>query len=76
MKAKGSCPMQSRSLLAFLILGLAAVASSGAALNGRVIDGGSAAPLAGAYVTVAGTSRATFTDDQGRYSLANLPPGV
>ncbi|MFA6111546.1 MAG: TonB-dependent receptor [Candidatus Latescibacterota bacterium] len=68
--------MRSRLLLALLTVGVTAVASLGAALSGRVVGEASAAPLAGAYVTVTGTALATFTDDQGRYTLTGVPLGM
>jgi len=51
--------------------------SAGAAIEGTVTDGTTHAPLAGATITVAGSTQASATTDaQGRYRIAPLNPGV
>jgi len=51
--------------------------SAGAAIEGRVSDGATRAPLAGATITVTGSTQAGVTTDiQGRYRIAPLTPGV
>ncbi|MGH7699491.1 MAG: TonB-dependent receptor domain-containing protein [Gemmatimonadales bacterium] len=44
-------------------------------MEGRVTAASTGAPIAGAQVTVVGTSLGTRTDAEGRYMLANLPAG-
>ena len=50
-----------------------------ASISGRIVDGATGAPLRRAGVRIIGPtiggSRGTFTDGQGRYTFAGLPPG-
>ncbi len=43
-------------------------------LQGRVVDAETGEPLAGAHVFLAGSTRGTTTDRDGRYRLAHCPP--
>lgn len=47
----------------------------GQPVRGRAIDAATAAGVAGARITVAGTPAATETDRNGRFTLSGLPPG-
>jgi iron complex outermembrane receptor protein len=49
---------------------------AGAAVSGRVVGPRAAAPLAGAAVTVVGTTLSTATDAEGRYRLESVPAGA
>ena len=44
--------------------------------TGQVLDGITRQPVRGAYVEVTGTGRKAFTDDHGRFVLANVPAGT
>lgn len=61
--------------LAALLLPLAALAQGQGRIRGRVVDAKGSA-VAGATVTVAGTDRATATDNNGDFSLAGVPAGT
>lgn len=64
--------------LAFLALsgaGNAANAQGSGTIQGTVTDSATGRALAGAQVAVFGTSRATLTDDAGRYAFRNMPAG-
>ena len=50
-------------------------AQENGAVSGVVVNSYDGTPLAGATVTVRGTTRATQTDSTGRYELKNLPSG-
>jgi hypothetical protein len=56
-------------LLAVLVVSGAAVAQESTALQGKVLDAATGAPLIGAQVTISGTDRGTVTDVDGRYRL-------
>jgi len=45
-------------------------------LSGRITDAQSGEALVGATVVLDGTDYGAFTDDEGRYELANLPAGL
>ncbi|HEY8470429.1 MAG TPA: TonB-dependent receptor [Longimicrobiales bacterium] len=64
-------------LIAFALLALAgpAAAQSGK-LTGIVTDAATGAPLAGVQITLEGTGRSVLTQDNGRYFIINVPPGV
>jgi TonB-linked SusC/RagA family outer membrane protein len=47
-----------------------------ATISGRVTDQGTGAPLADSRVFLVGTSTATTTNSEGRYTLRNLPTGT
>lgn len=71
--------MRSFCLLVFVLLSaapwrLAAQERASATLQGRVTAADTGAPLAGAHVFLAGSTRGTTTDRDGRYQL-DLPPG-
>lgn len=51
------------------------VAQSAGSVTGIVVDAETGFPLAGASVLIQGTSRATVTNQQGRFALLNLPAG-
>ena len=65
----------SGALGALLLLTAAASAASSGRIAGTVTDGGTGAPLIGAYARLADTGRAAATDARGRYRLLNIPPG-
>lgn len=67
--------MAALSLLALVVAFPAAGQSTGA-VAGTVIDSAAAQGVIGARVTVAGTPRATMTDERGRYRLAGLAAGI
>ncbi|HET7275891.1 MAG TPA: SusC/RagA family TonB-linked outer membrane protein [Longimicrobiaceae bacterium] len=52
-----------------------ATAQDGGIVMGVVVDQSTQRPLVGAQVFVAGTSRGTITDQDGRYLIANVPTG-
>lgn len=52
-----------------------AMAQVRSAVSGTVVDSVTRRPIAGASVSVAGTTRGTVTDDLGAYSLRNVPAG-
>ena len=45
-------------------------------LTGQVVDGGTGTPLAGANVTLSGTSVGAATDREGRFLLRTVPEGA
>lgn len=47
-----------------------------AAINGRVVDAVSGAPITSAQVQIVGTTRGGTTADDGRFRIANVQPGV
>ncbi len=57
-----------------LVTCLAAVAGAGP-LNGRVLDGETMRPIAGATVAVSGTDLSTVTTNNGRFAFAVVAPG-
>lgn len=62
-------------LLVFLGLVVSAHAQDGGAISGVVVSSWDGTPLAGATVTVRGTTLATQTDATGRFELKNVPTG-
>jgi hypothetical protein len=61
---------------AWLLMGLVAGATAQTTtLTGRVTDAGTGQPLPFATVYIDGTTRGTLTDDQGEYTLPNVPLG-
>jgi iron complex outermembrane receptor protein len=63
-------------LCAWLLVAAPAAAQESASVTGSVRDQDGGAPLAGAAVLVAESSRETRTDADGRFSLRDLPPGT
>lgn len=69
------------SLLAFAAMSSSAAAQSAdapdstAVLEGRVVSAMTGGPLQDARVLVTGSQRGDFTDAQGRFRIAELPPG-
>lgn len=59
--------------LATLLFGQA---TGTATITGRVSDSGSGRSLQGAVVRVAGTTIVDYTDQEGRYTLSNVPAGT
>jgi TonB-linked SusC/RagA family outer membrane protein len=51
-------------------------AQNGGTVAGQVTDATTQEPLSGVQITVAGTTRSTLTNDDGRYLLTNVPTGV
>ncbi len=71
---------KTRWLLAITMVALAwipsaAVAQGSGTVMGVVVDESTQRPLAGAQIFVAGTSRGTITDQDGRYLIPNVPTG-
>src|SRR5882672_2841283 len=52
------------------------LAAQQASLTGTVTDPASAQPLAGVRITVVGTNRAVFTNQDGRYTITAVPSGT
>jgi TonB-linked SusC/RagA family outer membrane protein len=78
MKYRSS--IRARAIVAFLFVGLfsipnAATAQGLASVQGTVTDSATRRPVVGAAVSIAGTTRATITDDAGRYALRGLRAG-
>ncbi len=69
-----------RALLCFAVLALAAPTTARAqatgTLAGSVVAVGTEQPIAGAQVSVEGSTQRTVTDDRGRFLLPSVPPGV
>ncbi len=62
--------------LAFAVFGAAELyAQSTGTISGRVRDASAQSPVAGAQVSVAGTSLGAVTNNLGRYVIANVPAG-
>lgn len=61
---------------ALALIGVIASAQGTGSLSGRVTDASTGLSLAGARVTVAGTSLETYTDMAGAYSFSGLPVGA
>src|SRR5687768_2337440 len=66
--------------VAFAFLALSGASNAASAqgsgnIQGTVTDSASARPLAGAQVSVSGSSRATVTDDAGRYMFRGVQAG-
>ena len=51
-------------------------AQSTGTIGGQVTDTAGGRPIAGAQVSVVGTLRGAVTDEQGRYSITNVPAGT
>src|SRR5580765_5709543 len=62
-------------LLMALVSGSSGWAQETGSASGVVVSSWNGAPLAGATVTVRGTTLATQTDGSGRFELKNLLPG-
>lgn len=83
-KEKPSTTMKRSRPIAFLLTALGALFSSPApasaaataGLAGQVSNAATGSYLEGAAVTIAGTSRATITDREGRYQFNDLEPGT
>ncbi len=58
-----------------LTLPVAAHAQQRGSITGRIIEVPSGIPVAGATVSVEGSSLRAVTDDAGRFQLTNVPPG-
>lgn len=61
--------------LALLLTVTCKMSAQIAHVTGEVFDSGDGQPIVGATVTVVGTTRATVTDVDGRFSLSNLKAG-
>jgi iron complex outermembrane recepter protein len=75
----GSATAASRSLAltAVCLLGITvAAAAQGVTVSGRLYHSVSLKPVAGATVLVEGTKLEAKSDSDGRYSIANVPPGA
>ena len=44
-------------------------------IGGRVVDGSTQSPVIGASVLIAGTERGSATDDDGKFTIKNIPVG-
>ncbi len=70
--------MKKRIIMAtvlFLSAGTLAIGATTGKIAGRVVDGATGAPLAGANVMVEGTMLGAAADDNGEYFILNVPPG-
>jgi len=61
--------------LAIALLPAGLYAQGDGTVTGLVIDRATQQPVQGAQVVVVGTQRGTLTDQQGRFSIAGVPPG-
>ena len=59
-----------------LTLAFSATSAQAAELRGRVLASLGRAPLAGVNVIVQGMGKGALTDEQGRFVIADLPPGL
>ncbi|NOT32681.1 MAG: TonB-dependent receptor [Candidatus Eisenbacteria bacterium] len=57
------------------LLSLVPALASAAVLRGRVLDARTREPLVAARITLQGALLGAFTDDQGRFVVADVPPG-
>lgn len=62
-------------LLFGLVTLTAAAQVAGTAIVGTVIDGHNGDPVAGAVVALTDLQRTAITDDRGRYTIRDVPPG-
>jgi TonB-linked SusC/RagA family outer membrane protein len=63
------------ALLAAGPAGLAAQQATPGVVSGRVLDRDTQQPIAGAQVTIVGTSRGTLSGDDGRFRIGGIAPG-
>ncbi|MBN1628512.1 MAG: TonB-dependent receptor [Thermoleophilia bacterium] len=61
--------------LALIIICATAFAAVTGVVSGVVLDAETSVPLSGANVAIVDTGLATVTDDQGRFTITNVPPG-
>src|SRR5690606_18688929 len=59
-----------------LLVPTAHAQEGGAFVSGSVVDASTFRPLAGAQIVVAGTTRGTLTDPQGRFRVTDLAGGT
>src|SRR6266480_1281724 len=59
-----------------LAIGAAPLLAQNGTVTGRVTDARSGAPITTAQVTISGTSLGAVVDAEGRYRIANVPPGT
>ena len=64
------------ALVPLLAAALPAAAQAQGTVSGRVTDAGTGTPIADARVVVVGTTIATGTSNDGRYTLRNVPAGT
>src|SRR5258705_6638102 len=62
--------------LALLVGGTAAAQAQQASVTGRVTETGSNAPISDAQVFIVGTNLGGLTNQDGRYTLRNVPAGA
>lgn len=72
---KGSLHMVVLGAALFLTVGSAQLAAQNGTVTGSVRDAVSQAPLAGAQISIAGTTLGMLTNNVGRYLLVNVPAG-
>ena len=72
---KGSVHMVVLGASLFLTVGSAQLAAQNGTVTGSVRDAVSQAPLAGAQISIAGTTLGMLTNNVGRYLLVNVPAG-
>ena len=72
---KGSLCMAALGAALFLTVGSAQLAAQNGTVTGSVRDAVSQAPLAGAQISIAGTTLGMLTNNVGRYLLVNVPAG-
>ncbi|MDE2982614.1 MAG: TonB-dependent receptor [Gemmatimonadota bacterium] len=72
---KGSLHMAVLGAALFFTVGSAQLAAQNGTVTGSVRDAVSQAPLAGAQISIAGTTLGMLTNNVGRYLLVNVPAG-
>ena len=72
---KGSVHMAVLGASLFLTVGSVQLAAQNGTVTGSVRDAVSQAPLAGAQISIAGTTLGMLTNNVGRYLLVNVPAG-
>lgn len=65
-----------KTVLAAAMLPGAAVAQDRGTVTGRVIDAATQQPMTAVQMSIAGTTLGTVTDQEGRYTIRNVPPGT
>jgi TonB-dependent receptor len=77
IRSRRRCWLTPLVFLLSIITTLAFAQGTGpATISGRVSDSGSGRSLQGAIVRIAGTTIVDYTDQEGRFTLANVPPGT
>ena len=72
---QGLQAMRTLLLLLFLTANAELYGQSGGTLTGQVSDEGTGGPLGSVNILLKGTSIGTTTDDEGRFTISNIPAG-